>query len=108
MGEREVRIRERSPWARCAAWVMRVESVAMTLGRTIHLHNARAEDFQSDLRWVRHELKHVEQFRRHGFWLFLLLYLVECLRRGYHRNRFEVEARAAEDPEGCSADRSVR
>lgn len=87
---------------------MRAESVAMTLGRTIHLHNARAEDFQADRRWVRHELKHVEQFRRHGFWLFLFLYLVECLRRGYYSNRFEVEARAAEEPDGCSADRGVR
>jgi hypothetical protein len=38
----------------------------------------------------------VEQFRRHGFFKFLFLYLWESLRHGYHDNRFEVEARAAE------------
>lgn len=95
--EREVRVRERSPLARCAAWVLRADSVALTLGRTIHLHNARSDEFRADRRWVRHELKHVEQFRRYGFWLFLLLYLVESLRKGYHDNRFEVEAREAEE-----------
>jgi hypothetical protein len=96
--ERKVRIREGSPWARCAAWVLRADSVALTLGHTIHLHNARAEEFRADRRWVLHELKHVEQFRRYGFWLFLLLYAAESLRKGYHNNRFEVEARDAEHP----------
>lgn len=96
--ERLVKVRERSPWARCAAWVLRADSVALTLGHTIHLHNARAEEFRADRRWVLHELKHVEQFRRYGFWLFLLLYAAESLRKGYHNNRFEVEARDAEHP----------
>ena len=72
--------------------------MALTLGRSIHLHNAGVDEFLADRRWVLHELKHVEQFKRHGFWLFLLLYLLECLRKGYHDNRFEVEAREAEHP----------
>jgi hypothetical protein len=72
--------------------------VALTLGHTIHLHNASAAEFRADRRWVLHELKHVEQFRRYGFWLFLLLYAAESLRKGYQNNRFEVEARDAEQP----------
>lgn len=107
--EREVRIKEGSPWARCAAWVLRADSVALTLGHTIHLHNAGVVEFRSDRRWVLHELKHVEQFRRYGFWLFLFLYLIESIRKGYHDNRFEVEAREAENPFaafGCDAEPS--
>jgi hypothetical protein len=74
--------------------------VALTLGHTIHLHNARVEEFRAHRSWVLHELKHVEQFRRYGFWLFLMLYTAECVRKGYYNNRFEVEAREAEQPGG--------
>ena len=75
---------------------MQADSVALTLGHTIHLHNARVEEFRAQRSWVLHELKHVEQFRRYGFWLFLMLYTAECVRKGYYNNRFEVEAREAE------------
>ncbi len=44
---------------------------------------------------VRHELAHVRQARTHGI-LFPLRYYVEHVRRGYHRNRFELAARRAE------------
>jgi len=38
-----------------------------------------------------HELRHVHQFEARAF---PILYLWESLRRGYVRNRFEVDARA--------------
>ena len=94
-----VTIKERSWIARLAAWKLDAPAVALTLGDTIHLHKATALMLVRDPGWLRHELKHVEQFRRHGFFRFLLLYAWESLRKGYHDNRFEVEARAAENSE---------
>lgn len=73
--------------------------MAMTLGRTIHLYNADKTQLKNNKRWLRHELKHVEQFGKYGFMFFLILYTIESIRKGYHNNRFEVEARAAEDDE---------
>jgi hypothetical protein len=97
MGKKSIRIRENSFIARVAAYKLGADSVALTLGRTIHLHNARADNFKKDRRWVLHELKHVEQFKRYGFFWFIVLYLLESIRKGYHGNRFEVEAREAEE-----------
>jgi hypothetical protein len=91
-----VRIRTNSGLARLAAWKLGVDSVALTLGNTIHLHNAKAGDFLSNGSWVRHELAHVEQFRRYGFFTFIFMYLAEWMKKGYYANRFEVEARNAE------------
>jgi hypothetical protein len=90
------KIRTGSWLARLAAWKLGVPQVAITLGSTVHLHRTEARSFLADPAWVRHELKHVEQFRRHGFLPFLLMYGWESLRKGYYQNRFEVEARAAE------------
>jgi hypothetical protein len=91
-----VRIRQNSLLAKLAARKLGVDAVALTLGRTIHLHHAGKQEFLSNSRWVRHEMAHIEQFRRYGFFRFIVLYLVESLRKGYHNNRFEVEARKAE------------
>jgi Domain of unknown function (DUF4157) len=96
MEEKLFRVRENSFLARMAAVKLGVDQVAITLGSTIHLHNTSAERFRSDSRWVRHELKHVEQFREYGFIQFMFLYTMESLRKGYYHNRFELEARAAE------------
>jgi hypothetical protein len=92
-----VRISENSWFAAIAAYKLGVPSVALTLGETIHLHNTSRSGFLADHRWVRHEMAHVEQFRRYGFWNFIFLYLLESLRNGYYLNKFEVEARAAEN-----------
>lgn len=94
----QYRIRENSWMARFAARRMKAHQLAMVWGTTIHLHNTSMEEFLSDQRWLRHELKHIEQFRQHGFLPFLLKYTWECIRKGYYNNRFEVEARAAETP----------
>ncbi len=90
-------IKENSGLARIAAWKLNAAKVAMVIGKTIHLHNTTSEEFLSNVRWKKHELKHIEQFRRYGFLTFLCLYLVESFRKGYYNNKFEVEARNAEN-----------
>lgn len=90
------KVKENSFFARLAAAKLGVDNVAITLGSTIHLYNTSKERFRSDHRWVRHELKHIEQFRKYGFFRFIFLYSIESLRKGYYQNRFEQEARAAE------------
>lgn len=79
-----------------AAVKLKSHSVAMVLGKTIHLHNVSKENFLNDSRWLKHELCHIRQFKEHGYILFIAKYLWESLRKGYYNNRFEVEARAAE------------
>lgn len=90
------RIKENSWIARMAAWKMSARAIAIVIGNTIHLHNTSAKDFLKNPRWVKHELCHIEQFRRYGFFRFIALYLIESVRNGYHKNKYEVEARQAE------------
>ena len=60
---------------------------AITLGRTIFL----ARDTRLNPELLLHELRHVQQFAERK--TFPLHYIWESLRRGYHANRFEVDAR---------------
>ena len=60
---------------------------AITLGRTIFL----APKTRLDPELLLHELRHVHQFAERK--IFPLHYIWESLRRGYHSNRFEVDAR---------------
>lgn len=99
----KVRIKEHSLIARLAAGRLGYRTAAIVIGRTIYLHNATSAQFLSSSRWVRHELKHVDQFRQHGFFGFLWKYLWESLRKGYRRNRFELEACEAEQDESLTA-----
>jgi hypothetical protein len=92
----ELIIKENSWIARIAAWKLSSSSVAIVIGKTIHLHNASRDEFLQNERWVRHELCHVKQFREHGYAGFIFKYLWESIRKGYYNNRFEVEAREAE------------
>lgn len=93
----EVRIRENSWLARLAAKKLGVPAVALTIGKTIHLHKTSKQHFLSNQRWVRHEMAHVVQFRKYGFWKFIYLYLAETLKKGYYHNKYEIQARQAED-----------
>lgn len=93
----KVKIKENSLFARMAAKKLRCKSVAMVLGHTIHLWNVSRTDFLQCTPWVVHEIAHVRQFRRYGFVPFLVLYLVESAGKGYYNNRFEIEARKAEE-----------
>lgn len=92
----KIKIREDSLFARIAARKLKCKTVAAVLGDTIHLWNVSREDFLKRTAWVVHEVEHVRQFRRYGFLRFSVFYLWESARKGYHNNRFEVEARVAE------------
>ena len=100
MDTSNIKINERSWKAKIAAWWLGVDNVAFTLGKTIHLYNATAQEFLHDTRWVKHELKHVEQFRRYGFISFITLYTIETIKKGYRNNKYEIEARMAEQDIG--------
>ncbi|MDX5345627.1 MAG: hypothetical protein LPK19_00125 [Hymenobacteraceae bacterium] len=87
------KIVERSLFARIARMVLKSSNVAMVLGKTIHLSGVSREDFMNDPGWLAHELCHIRQFKQHGFFRFLWLYLIESWRVGYYNNKYEVEAR---------------
>ncbi len=91
-----VRIREDSWVAKIAAAKLRSDKVAIVFGNVIHLHNTSTKEFLNDSDWVCHELKHVEQYKQHGFAGFIIKYLFEWIRHGYYKNKFEVEARENE------------
>jgi hypothetical protein len=82
--------------AKLAAWKMNAHSVALVTGNTIHLHNITKPAFEQNEKFVKHELKHVEQYQRLGFIPFLWMYLWYSLKYGYFNNPFEIEAREAE------------
>ncbi|MFM6926545.1 MAG: DUF4157 domain-containing protein [Ferruginibacter sp.] len=83
--------------AKIAAWKLKTGSVAMVIGKTIHLHNTTETAFLKDERWLKHELCHIKQFKQYGCFMFLLKYTWESIRVGYYNNRFEAEARNAEE-----------
>ena len=89
----DFKVVERSPFARIARMVLKSSNVAMVLGKTIHLSGVSRDTFLKDEGWLAHELCHIRQFREHGFFRFLWLYLKESWRVGYYNNKFEVEAR---------------
>ena len=90
-------IKENSWLAKIAAKKLGTQNVAMVLGKTIHLYNVSATDFLKDETWVKHELCHIKQFKEHGYFMFLIKYLYESMKHGYYNNKYEVEARAAEN-----------
>ena len=92
---------------RVGGWCLGQSTVAaITLWRTVWL--ARAVPLTADL--LLHEVRHVQQFQASS--AFPVRYLWDSLRRGYHRNRYEADARAyararlAAGPAGGPADRS--
>jgi len=89
-------IKQNSLVARIAAWKLNASSVAIVFGSTIHLWNSSKEDFLKNERWLKHELCHIRQYKQHGYVGFIVKYLWESLKKGYHNNKFEVEARKAE------------
>jgi hypothetical protein len=91
-----VYIKENSWQAKIAAAKLGSESVAMVFGKTIHLHNVSKQDFIAHKEWLCHELVHVMQYQQYGFMGFLIRYMWESIKKGYHNNKFEVEARANE------------
>jgi hypothetical protein len=89
-------IKENSWIAKIAATKLHSENVAIVLGKTIHLYHVSKEDFLKNEKWLKHEMCHLEQFRKYGFLPFIFKYLWESLKVGYYKNKFEAEARNAE------------
>lgn len=90
-------IKENSWIAHIAAKKLNSDNVAIVIGSTIHLHNVSKESFLKNKKWVKHEMCHVRQFKKHGFLLFVCKYLYESMKHGYYQNKYEIEAREAEN-----------
>ena len=93
----EFEIKENSWIAKMAANKLHSESVAIVLGKTIHLYHVSKDDFLKNEKWVKHEMCHLQQYKRYGFFPFIFKYLWESLKVGYQKNKFEAEARNAEN-----------
>lgn len=96
MPEEKFDIRENSWVARIAAFKLGTNSIAIVIGKTIHLHNTTKQEFLQNERWLKHELCHIRQFRQHGYIQFIVKYLWESVKHGYRNNKYEIDARAAE------------
>lgn len=92
----KVKIKENSWLAKIAAKRLDAQSIAMVVGKTIHLHNSSREEFLKNKRWVRHEVAHVKQYAELGLLRFIFFYLLESFNKGYENNSFEVDARKKE------------
>lgn len=93
----ELRIKEQSWIAKVAAKKLRSKSAAIVIGNTIHLYNVKKQQFLKNEKWVKHEVCHLKQFEKHGHLTFILKYLWESMKHGYHRNKYEEEARKASE-----------
>ena len=93
---KKVFIKENSFIAKIGAKFLKVDNAALTIGNTIYLHNASKKDLLNNKIWLAHELIHVNQYEKLGKIKFFYLYLIECLRKGYHNCKFEIEAREKE------------
>ncbi len=91
------RIVTRSFLAKLAAFKLRSRQVAIVLGSTIYLYNTSREEFLNNRKWLKHELCHIQQFKQHGFFTFIAKYLWESFKHGYYNNKYEAEARVAEE-----------
>jgi hypothetical protein len=82
------RIRRGGIPPRIGGWCLGCSTVAgITFGRTVWL----GRDTRLSAELLLHEVCHVRQFE--AVPAFPLRYILESLRRGYHHNRFEVDAR---------------
>jgi hypothetical protein len=92
----EFLVKENSWIAKLAARKLGSENVAIVIGKTIHLYKVSKQDFLQDKSWVKHEMCHINQFKKYGFFKFIIKYLWESARHGYYNNKYELEAREAE------------
>jgi hypothetical protein len=89
--------KENSWIAKIAARKLNADKVAIVIGKTIHLFNVSKDVFLKDEKWVKHEMCHVKQFEKYGYFNFIIKYLWQSWKHGYRNNKFEVEARLAEE-----------
>lgn len=93
----KISVKENSWIAKIAARKLRANQVAITIGSTIYLYHCSRQDFLNNKSWTYHEVQHVKQFQQYGLVAFTFMYLWESLRKGYYNNKWEQEARAAEN-----------
>lgn len=91
--QKRVIVKTDSFLARIACRWMKSNSVAMVMGKTIHVYGARPMDLLNNMDWLLHEMVHIRQFEENGYIRFIGLYLLESMKHGYHNNRYEIEAR---------------
>jgi len=85
---RQARYRRGGLPLRIGGWSLGATMVSgITLWRTIWVATGR--EWEAEL--LLHEIRHVQQFQASAS--FPLRYVWESLRRGYHANRYEVDAR---------------
>jgi hypothetical protein len=94
----KVRIKEDALVARIAAFNLGASSkgAAIVFGKTIYLYKVTRVELLENTPYLRHELMHVLQYQREGFFGFLFKYLWYSLRFGYRQNPFEIEARESQ------------
>lgn len=86
---RAARFRRGGLPVRVGGWLIGQSTAAgITLWRTVFL----AKDLPPSVELLLHEVRHVHQFQASA--AFPIRYVWESLRRGYHHNRFEADARA--------------
>ncbi len=90
-------IKENSWIAKFAAIKLQSQQAAIVIGKTIHLYNTSKKQFLLNEKWLKHELCHVKQFQENGYLIFIAKYLWESIKHGYYNNKYEVEARKAEN-----------
>jgi hypothetical protein len=83
--------------ARLASIKLKEPRMAMVLGTKILLYGVSKSEFLQNEKWLKHELEHIRQFKQHGFFTFIGKYFLESFRKGYYYNKYEVEARRAEE-----------
>ena len=94
---KKINIKENSWLAKLGAKCIGVDNVALTIGNTIHLYNATKQQLLENKVWLCHEIIHVKQYEKLGILKFCILYLIECIKKGYRNNKFEIEARQNEN-----------
>lgn len=101
-------IKENSFIAGIAAWKLGFSSAAIVIGKTIYLHNATKQELIHNNKWLRHEIAHIKQYKQYGNFLFIIMYLVESIKKGYKNNKFEIMARDAEQDEKICDDVTIQ
>lgn len=97
LGPETFKIKEHSCVAKFAAKKLKTHNVAIVLGTTIHLHNVSRQKFLENDKWVKHEACHLRQFKKNGVIIFIIKYVWESILHGYYNNKYEAEARLAEE-----------
>jgi hypothetical protein len=95
-----VYIQENSWIAAIAARNLRSTTCALVIRNTVYLHGMTRHEFIQTPSLLRHEVEHIRQWQREGFFFFLAKYLWYSFRVGYYNNPFEVEARDSESDLG--------